>query len=231
MAKNKFGEEDPLLMENEVDAPELVKRYIRKYREHFGPEAKRNIKRSHQWFMERVQKDYNVGPKHMMTAFAQNKSSALRGRYLFGRLFYYQYDAKTKDDLPYWDKYPLVFFFNARKGDGLEFGEKGITYLWGLNMHYLPPKLRLLVFEELVTLRNERSYRAKTRLKLTWEVLRKFGVHKLYSHCVKVYRSDCLRSQLHEIEPQWWEVIMFMQTARFQKKSQAAVFKDANRRK
>lgn len=231
MAKNAIGEEDPLLLPAEYDAPELVKRYIRKYRSNFGPEAKRNIHRSHVWFTERISKDANLTPNHMMLAFAQNKRPVQGIRYIVGRMFYFKYDAKLKNELPYWDQYPLVFFFNFVKGDGVNYGEKGVTYLFGLNMHYLPPKLRLLVFEDLIKLRNERAYRSKTRLRLTWQALKRFANHKLYAHCVKVYRADHFRTQLFEIEPQYWEIVLPMRTARFQKASQATVWKDARRRK
>lgn len=230
MAKNAMGEEDPLLLPAEMDAPELVKRYIRKYRQHFGAEAKRNIRRSHVWFMERVSKDANLTPQHMKKAFAENKKPPQGVRYIVGRMYYFEYDALTKDTLPYWDKFPLVFFFNFVKGDGVTWGERGVTYLFGLNMHYLPPKMRLLVFEDLIKLRNEKTYRSKTRLRLTWAALKRFANHPLYQHCVKVYRADQFRSQMYEIEPQWWEVVLFMRTARFQKQSQASVWKDARMR-
>ncbi|AFX93612.1 DNA end protector [Serratia phage phiMAM1] len=231
MAKNLAGEEDPLLLDNEVNAPELVKRYIIKYRQNFGAEAKRNIHRSHVWFTDRISKDANLTPNHMMQAFKDHKRPANKDRYLIGRMFYFKYDAKTKDELPYWDMYPLVFFFNARMGDGIEFGDRGVTYLWGLNLHYLPPKLRLLVFEDIIRLRNERAYRAKTRLRLTWKAISRFANHPLYQHCVKLYRADHMRTQLFEIEPQWWEIVIPMRTARFQKQSQASVWKDARRKK
>lgn len=230
MAKNRLGEEDPLLFPAEYDAPELIKRYIRKYRLHFGAEAKRNIRRSHMWFMDRVSKDANLTPNHMMTAFAQNKLPVQGVKYIVGRMFYFKYDALTKDELPYWDMYPLVFFFNFVKGDGITWGEKGVTYLFGLNMHYLPPRLRMLVFEDIIKLRNERAYRSKTRIRLTWEALKRFSNHALYKHCVKVYRADQFKSQLFEIEPQYWEIVLFMRTAKFQKQSQAAVWKEARRR-
>lgn len=227
MARNTSGEEDPLLLPAEYDAPELIKRYIRKYRLNYGPEAKRNIRRSHLWFMDRVSKDANLTPNHMMKAFADSKKPVQGVRHIIGRMFYFKYDALHKDTLPYWDMYPLVFFFNFVKGDGIKFGERGVTYLFGLNLHYLPPRLRLLVFEDIIKLRNEKAYRSKTRIRLTWAALKKFANHNLYKHCVKVYRADHFRSQMFEIEPQYWEVVLFMRTARFQKASQAEVWKDA----
>lgn len=227
MPKNRMGEDDPLLLDADQDAPELVKRYLVKYHETYGPQAKRNIARSQAWFTERVSKDANLTPNHMMQAFGDKKRPANQDKYLIGRMYYFKYDAKMKAELPYWDMYPLVFFFNIVKGDGLTFGERGVIYLMGLNLHYLPPKLRLLVFQDLIKLRNERTYRAKTRLRLTWQALQRFANHKLYAHCVKMYRADHLRSQLFEVQPQWWEVVIPMRTARFQKATQATVWKDA----
>ena len=44
-----------------------------------------------------------------------------------GKMYLFQYDAKHKKILPYWDRFPLIFPFDYAK-DGF----------YGINLHYLP---------------------------------------------------------------------------------------------
>src|SRR6056300_1170810 len=58
-------------------------------------------------------------------------SSAKVGTVEPGNMYHFFYDPKTKSDLPYYDKFPLIFMVDtAPKG------------FYGINLHYLPPKLR-----------------------------------------------------------------------------------------
>ncbi len=56
-----------------------------------------------------------------------------------GRLYMYAYDPKMKKELPYYDRFPLVFPFSKTQ-DGFI----------GLNMHYLPYPLRVGLLDKLI---------------------------------------------------------------------------------
>ena len=47
------------------------------------------------------------------------------------RLYYYRYNPKWKDKLPYWDRFPLMFPLHV-----------GPKYTLGINIHWVPSKLR-----------------------------------------------------------------------------------------
>jgi len=55
-----------------------------------------------------------------------------------GRLFFFQYKAKTEDRLPYYDTFPLVYVIWTKS-----------QYFYGANLHYLDPKRRPLVIDKL----------------------------------------------------------------------------------
>ena len=57
-----------------------------------------------------------------------------------GKLYMFKYNAKWKDRLPYWDAFPLVVT--------LDYGRK---YILGLNLHYLPPTYRNVLFQNMLT--------------------------------------------------------------------------------
>ena len=88
--------------------------------------------------------------------------------YLFGNLLYlkraiiaciiylymYMYDPKLKATLPYYDRFPLVFPF-SKTPDGFI----------GLNMHYLPYQLRMVLLDRLLTFRTNARMDETTRLR------------------------------------------------------------------
>lgn len=216
---------EDLIHAKEQDSPLSIKRYIEKWRLHKGSQARRNTKESNNWFRTRVSKDLNLKAENIHSQLSRLKSRNPNDRMLIGRLYLFQYDAKHKDQLPVWDSWPMVFFFDAFVGDGRKYGEKGILYLRGLNIHYLAPKMRLLLFTELVKLKNDTTLRDKTRLKLSWQAIKGVGNSHLAEHAVKTYRADHLQSQLAEVRPQDWEVAIFMQIAQWNKGSKQDAWK------
>lgn len=218
-----------LLTPNEKNAPEVIQRYIKKYREAIGPNAKRNITRSNRWFMKRVTKDVRLSRQRVFTQFKQSFDKKMPSdRGLIGRLFLFKYDAKHKDTLPVWDACPLVFFFGTFVGDG-QYGENGVQYLQGINLHYLPPALRLNLFVNLIKANNDTALREKSRLKLSWQFLKAFSAHNLAKHAVKTYRVDHLNSELVEINPRFWEIVIFLQIQDWRKGSNTEAWKGVRR--
>lgn len=217
---------DDLLLGAEVDAPKLIKRFTKLYRRHKGATARRNTKASREWFHKNLSKRSEISAEQVMKEW--RIKSASDGMGLIGKMYLFKYNPKWKDKLPYYDMAPLVFFFNAHVGND-EFGENGVQYLTGINLHYLPPKMRLFVLETLLTLRSEKRYRASTRLKITWRALKALGQSPAFNHAVKMYRADHFISELHEIHPSYWEQILFLPLAEFQKASNKQVWSDIGR--
>jgi len=221
--------EQGLILDTEKSAPEIVRRYIKKYRELYGPNAKRNIARSNQWFMRRISKDVRLSRQSVFEQFRQDsRKRKPSDRGIIGRMMLFKYDALHKDTLPVWDSYPLVFFFNSFTGNGT-YGENGVRYVLGLNVHYLPSSLRLKLFVELIKFNTDTALREKSRLKLEWQFLKAFSASNLAKHCVKMYRADHIKSELMEISPRFWEVVLFLNIQKWEKGSNALAWKGATR--
>jgi len=204
-------------LERELDKsrPALVRTLIKRYHRDFGANAARHSRRSRQWFREQATKIGKVRTSKIM------KAQWIADKPKIGRLYLYQYDAKTKDTLPYWDMFPLVFFFNSWTG------KNGKKYLIGINLHYLQPALRMYLFAELLSLRNEKRYRPNTRLKISWEILQRFANFKLVQPCVKKYLVEHIRSKFIEIPSEDWEIVIPLGLERFQKAASAKVWSDS----
>lgn len=131
-----------------------------------------------------------------------------------GNLYMFFYDPKTKDKLPFYDTFPLVFPFQKT--------ENGFM---GLNMHYLSYKFRIVLLDNLLKFKNTKGLDEGTRLKLNWNLLKGISKHRLVEPCVKSYLSDHLVTQLKIITPTDWTSAMMMPVESFRKATTTTVWK------
>lgn len=132
-----------------------------------------------------------------------------------GFIYAYNYDPKYKDTLPYYDSFPLILCIDVLK-DG-----------WtGINLHYIPPKVRSIIFGEMLDHLNNDLYDDRTKFKLTWSKLKLFAKHKYFKHAVKRYLTQQLGTPLFKIPSHQWGIIAMLPTARFQKATAQQVWKD-----
>ena len=77
----------------------------------------------------------------------------LKDKSMIGRMYFYFYDPKHKDTLPYYDRFPLVIPIE-RYSDGF----------LGLNLHYIHPKQRIIMLQKLSEVASNDQYNEKTKL-------------------------------------------------------------------
>jgi hypothetical protein len=91
-----------------------------------------------------------------------------------GRMYLFQYDAKWKDILPYWDVWPLIFPFDYTSNG-----------FYGINLHYLPPNDRINLMLRLIkSAGSSANVTDKYRLKLSYQIITGF---KPAVPCIKRY--------------------------------------------
>lgn len=133
-----------------------------------------------------------------------------------GRMFMYFYDPKTKETLPYYDKFPLIIM--------VERAPKGF---YGLNLHYISPKLRAKFFDKLLEYKNNEKYDSSTRLKLTYKFLKSASKLKEFKPCFKRYLTSNITSRISEVPSTEWEAALFLPTEQFVKNSKSSVWKSS----
>ena len=164
------------------------------------------------WFKEKVRQ---ASASAQMRAVTPNQLLRRQeeGSATLGKMLFYKYDPKFAKKLPYWDMYPLVFPFEKAKGG-----------FYGLNLHYIPPRERAVLMDELKRYTTNKKYDETTRLKLTYDILKGFG---RAVPCVKRYLRDHVISETVRIDADEWEIAIFLPVERFQKESAATVWKDS----
>ena len=133
-------------------------------------------------------------------------------------MYHFMYDPKTKKDLPYYDRFPLIFMVKAAKGG-----------FYGINLHYLPPALRAKLMDSLYDITNNKRYDDTTKLKITYDVLNSASKYKYFKPTFKHYLTAHVRSKFMEINADEWDTALFLPTERFEKAKKTKVWADSRK--
>lgn len=123
---------------------------------------------------------------------------------IIGKMYMYFYDAKHKDKLPYWDKFPLVF--------PIEMYEDGFL---GINLHYIDMKARITLLDRLWVLRTTKKLNPKTRLKLSYDAITSIVGLNMAIPCIKRYLYSHVKSKFVEVYPEEWDMAVFVPVTTF----------------
>lgn len=122
-----------------------------------------------------------------------------------GSMQLFAYDPKTKTELPYYDRFPLIFMVDIQRD--------GFT---GLNMHYLPPAARATLMDALYDIAGSDDSQT---LSLSYDLLKSAHQLRLFRPCFKRYLNSHVRSNFATIEKENWNIALFLPLARFEKAS------------
>lgn len=166
------------------------------------------------WLRSQAQEVRRVNPSGIISRNAQLQTNLV----IPGFMYLFNYDPKTKADLPFYDTFPLVFPFK-KMPDGF----------MGLNMHYLPLQYRARLMDALYDLASNKRFDDTTRLRLSYQVLNGAAKFRYFEPCVKRYLTSHLKSRLLQIDSSEWDTALFLPLERFQKAGKAAAYAESRR--
>jgi hypothetical protein len=172
-----------------------------------------NTKKARSWFIEKV-RDLNgtINRRALLNDVELTKKAAPK----IGEMHMYVYDPKLKDDLPYYDRFPLVIMVGPAEGG-----------FYGLNLHYLPPLVRAAFLDKLVETNMVNKGSENARLRLTYELLSKARRYKPFGPCFKHYLWDHVRTRFSKVDATEWPIAIFLPTEHFAKATKQKVWKDS----
>lgn len=177
----------------------------------------RNIyKNSSAWFQQQVLllNKEKITPRQVL----RERKNASSVKIVPGNLYMFLYDAKMKETLPYWDKFPLVFPFRAVPGG-----------FYGLNLHYLPHRLRLQLMNKLLQFKNNDKFDETTRLRYSWALIGGVSKFKAAEPCVKHYLYEQVRSPFARIDSKDWATALMLPVESFVGANKTKVWQDSER--
>jgi len=137
-------------------------------------------------------------------------------KFILGGLYFFYYDAKTKKELPYWDRFPLVLILE-RYPDGF----------LGLNLHYLPIKHRIIFMEKLMDRAVLNEDGDIKRIRITYDILNSVRRYKEFQPCLKRYLNSHIRSRILVVQPDEWDIALFLPIQQFMKARPEKVWKES----
>ena len=143
----------------------------------------------------------------------------LRDSTIIGKMYFYFYDPKTKDSMPYYDRFPLVIPIE-RYPDGF----------LGLNLHYIHPKHRIILLDKLSETATNSRFDEKTRLRVNYEYLISSSRAFEAMPCIKRYLFSHIQSRFLEISANEWDIAALLPMETFAKASASKVHADSRKK-
>ena len=103
----------------------------------------------------------------------------------------------------------------------------------GLNFHYIPPRYRAKLLDELYDFEIEdddvEDESMKTRIRMNYNLLQSTAKMKFFRPCYKRYLTSHIEGKALEITPNYWSIITMLPIAQFEKESIRKVYSESIR--
>lgn len=185
--------------------------------------TKENLKQSLEWFQNQIK-------VLSRASYQPNKLLQSQNRLVLnatpGSLYLMKYDPLHAETLKYYDICPVIFFLHRHPDSS-----KSRTHFYGINLHYLDPKMRLALLKKLYSITNNDRFDATTKIRHSWELLsalsrsNNLGIQ----NCIKMYRYDHMVSRFLEVPPTSWPMVALLPIENFKKASKQKVWYDSKR--
>jgi hypothetical protein len=162
------------------------------------------------------QKYIEISPRDVLPREFIRDQNRYRRVPLIGRLYMFLYNPKYRYELPYYDRFPLVFPIRRVAGG-----------FYGLNIHYLAPRYRALLMDSLYDTISDTKFDETTRLKINYDILSAASKYRWFRPCVKHYLTPHLSSQLLYIDPKEWNLALFVPSEQFRGANKRDVWQDS----
>jgi hypothetical protein len=165
------------------------------------------------WFTKKITELKN--PVSMVKGIAREKSRYVRS-FIKGRLYFFLYDPKMKNELPYYDRFPLVLVL-----------EKYDDGFLGLNLHYLPIKYRVLFLRKLMQFAVLDDQDEIKRMRVTYDILNASKRFREFKPCIKQYLFPHIKSRILAVQPDEWETAMYLPVHQFKGEKPQQIWKES----
>lgn len=168
--------------------------------------------RSIRWYQDQVKKLSGLNPGSLL------KSGQLTSTITPGNMYMFFYDAKFKDKLPFWDRFPLALPFKAVPGG-----------FYGINLHYMPYLTRYKLLGQLHDFATDENLDENKRINVSWSILNSLSGIAPIKSAVKHYLNEHVSSRFVKINYDEWVIASQLPVEKFVGATKQEVWKN-NRR-
>lgn len=142
-----------------------------------------------------------------------------RTKFELGRMYFFVYNPKLKEEMEYYDIFPLVIPIETYSDGFL-----------GLNLHYLAPIPRAKLLDALSEYATDNKYDEKTRLAMSYRILKGISGIEYYKPCIKRYLTNHIQSKFLHIDASEWDIAIFLPVESFIGATKHKVFYDSRKK-
>jgi len=169
--------------------------------------------KARQWIKNKVKDLQNL------KSTLQRDLKRKRTTFDLGDMYFFSYNPKLKDSLPFYDIFPLVIPIETYSDGFL-----------GLNLHYLAPVPRAKLLDALSEFATNKKYDEKTRIAVSYQMLKGLSSTDAFRPCLKRYLSQNIRSRFLRINADEWDIAIFLPVESFMGATKQKVFLDSRKK-
>jgi hypothetical protein len=166
-----------------------------------------------EWMYEKIEE---IKRPSLIANQISKESGRKTSQFRVGMMYCFFYDAKTKNELPYWDKFPMVLVLE-KYNDGF----------LALNLHYLPVKYRIAFLQKLMRFAQLTADDDIKRIRISYEILDASRRFAEFKPCLKRYLYSNMRSKLLMIKPNEWDIATMLPLQQFKKAKEQRVWRES----
>lgn len=156
------------------------------------------------------------GIRNEKQRYVNKYNLGLNSDFKIGGLYFFNYNPKLKDTLPYYDVFPLVIPLQ-KYGDGF----------LGLNLHYLPIQYRMAFMRKLKNFAIYDDNDEIKRMRITYDILNASRRYREFKPCIKKYLHNHIRSRVLAVAPEEWDVALYLPVHQFRKENASTVWEES----
>lgn len=170
--------------------------------------------KSKAWFQQQA---ILLGRQNLTTRKVLNSDpQRVKNNIVPGSMYMFLYDPKGKDQLPYYDRFPLVLPYQKVAGGFM-----------GLNLHYLPYQPRMVLLQRLMEFATDRNLGENTRIRYSWSLIGGVSKFKWAEPCIKHYLINHVKSTFRKIDANDWATAVMLPVEQFVGATKNQVWKDS----
>jgi len=169
-----------------------------------------NTNKAREWFRKKV-RETRISRNTLANASDRKVSGPQ-----IGSMYCYYYDPKYAKKLPYYDEFPLIFMIDKIPGGFV-----------GINLHYVSPRNRIVIMDALTRTVQGKNYDAKTKLAISYNVLKGLSKYNMIKPCVKKYLYTHVKGNFVKIDANEWDIALFLPVQKFKKAAASKVWSDS----
>lgn len=175
----------------------------------------RRTAEAREWFIDYVKQ---LNGRINRNALLRDQTLSPKKTPLWGYMYMFAYDPKTKEDMPYHDRFPLVIMTETAPGG-----------FYGLNLHYLHPRARAIFLDKLMSTLGGQELTERTRLRTRYQLLQRAKKFREFAPCFKHYLFDHVKSRIAQVPSTEWDIAIFLPTEQFRGASKTKVWADSKK--